>query len=222
LTYTTQLAESHLNLGTVLGQAGQQPLAIEALSRGVTILGAARRVAPGNLKLSRSLALAYNNLGYMQRKIDPVQAETSTRLAIELLEQVRISAPELEHVFTNLGLAYFKQKNYDNAELAFQQAIDSNPNDAIAYNHLGIIKRLQGEFDSARQTYQKAIQIDNRYASAYLNLGILYDIYLQDLEKALQQYKKYQALTSDESNSVGKWIVDIQRQLKTAKTSTQG
>ena len=142
--------------------------------------------------------------------------------AIELLEQVRISAPELEHVFTNLGLAYFKQKNYDNAELAFQQAIDSNPNDAIAYNHLGIIKRLQGEFDSARQTYQKAIQIDNRYASAYLNLGILYDIYLQDLEKALQQYKKYQALTSDESNSVGKWIVDIQRQLKTVKTSTQG
>ncbi len=142
--------------------------------------------------------------------------------AIELLEKVRISAPELEHVFTNLGLAYFKQKNYDNAELAFQQAIDSNPNDAIAYNHLGIIKRLQGQFDSARQTYQKAIQIDNRYASAYLNLGILYDIYLQDLEKALQQYKKYQALTSDESNSVGKWIVDIQRQLKTVQTVTQG
>jgi tetratricopeptide (TPR) repeat protein len=142
--------------------------------------------------------------------------------AIELLDQVSISAPDLGHVFTNLGLAYFKQKDHDKAELAFQQAIKSNPNDAVAYNHLGIIKRLQGEFDSARQTYQKAIQIDNRYASAYLNLGILYDIYLQDLEKALKQYKKYQSLTSDENNSVGKWIVDIQRQLKTVKTKTQG
>ena len=142
--------------------------------------------------------------------------------AIELLEQVSISAPELEHVFTNLGLAYFKQKNHDKAELAFRQAIKLNSNDAIAYNHLGIIKRLQGEFDSARKTYQKAIQIDNKYASAHLNLGILYDIYLQDLEKALQQYKKYQALTSAESNSVGKWIVDIQRQLKTVKTGTRG
>lgn len=142
--------------------------------------------------------------------------------AIELLEQVSISAPELEHVFTNLGLAYFKQKNHDKAELAFQQAIKLNSNDAIAYNHLGIIKRLQGEFDSARKTYQKAIQINNKYASAHLNLGILYDIYLQDLEKALQQYKKYQALTSAESNSVGKWIVDIQRQLKTVKTGTRG
>lgn len=142
--------------------------------------------------------------------------------AIDLLEQVSISAPELEHVFTNLGLAYFKQKNHDKAELAFRQAIKLNSNDAIAYNHLGIIKRLQGEFDSARKTYQKAIQIDNKYASAHLNLGILYDIYLQDLEKALQQYKKYQALTSAESNSVGKWIVDIQRQLKTVKTGTRG
>ena len=142
--------------------------------------------------------------------------------AVELLEQVSISAPKLEHVFTNLGLAYFKQKNHDKAELAFRQAIKLNSNDAIAYNHLGIIKRLQGEFDSARKTYQKAIQIDNKYASAHLNLGILYDIYLQDLGLALQQSKKYQALTSAESNSVGKWIVDIQRQLKTVKTGTRG
>jgi len=142
--------------------------------------------------------------------------------AIELLEQVSISAPELENVFTNLGLAYFKQKNYVNAELSFHQAIKSNPNDAIAYNHMGIIKRLQGQFDSARQTYQKAIRIDNQYASAYLNLGILYDIYLQDLGQALQQYKKYQALTSDKSNSVDKWITDIQRQLKTAGTQSRG
>jgi tetratricopeptide (TPR) repeat protein len=142
--------------------------------------------------------------------------------AIELLEQVSASAPQLEYVYTNLGLAYFKQKNYENAELAFQRAIESNTHDAIAYNHLGIIKRLQGQFDSARKTYQKAIQIDNKYASAYLNLGILYDIYLQDLEKALQQYKKFQALTSDEINPVGKWIVDIQRQLKTVNTRTKG
>jgi len=144
------------------------------------------------------------------------------QFAIELLELVSISAPEYEHVFTNLGLAYFKQKNYDDAELALQRAIKSDPDDAIAYNHLGIIKRIQGQFDSARQTYQKAIQVDNEYASAYLNLGILYDIYLQDLEQALQQYKKYQALVGDDSNSVGKWIIDIQRQLKTVNARTQG
>jgi Flp pilus assembly protein TadD len=135
---------------------------------------------------------------------------------------VSTSAPRKEHVFTNLGLAYFKQENYDKAELAFQQSIRLNPADAIAYNHLGILKRLQGEFDAARLTYIKAIQIDNQYAGAYLNLGILYDIYLQDLELALQQYEKYQALTRGENLSVDEWIVDIQRQLKTAQSGTQG
>ena len=153
--------------------------------------------------------------------LDAIKAG-ETSFAIELLEQVSISAPEKEHVFTNLGLAYFKQKDYEKAERAFQQAIRLNPDDAIAYNHLGILKRLRGEFDSARLTYQKAIQIDNEYAGAYLNLGILYDIYLQDLELALQQYEKYQALTRGENHSVDEWIVDIQRQLKTARAGTQG
>ena len=145
-----------------------------------------------------------------------------TGFAIELLEQVSISAPQKEHVFTNLGLAYFKQENYDNSELAFQQAIRLNPDDAIAYNHLGIIKRLQGRFEAARLTYQKAIRIDSEYAGAYLNLGILYDIYLQDLELALLQYKKYQALTEGANHSVDEWIIDIQRQLKTTHSGTQG
>jgi tetratricopeptide (TPR) repeat protein len=153
--------------------------------------------------------------------LDAIKAG-ETGFAIALLEQVSISAPEKEHVFTNLGLAYFKQEDYDKAERAFQQAIRLNPDDAIAYNHLGILKRLRGEFDSARLTYQKAIQIDNEYAGAYLNLGILYDIYLQDLELALQQYEKYRALTRGENHSVDEWIVDIQRQLKTARAGTQG
>ena len=153
--------------------------------------------------------------------LDAIKAG-ETGFAIALLEQVSISAPQKEHVFTNLGLAYFKQEDYDKAERAFQQAIRLNPDDAIAYNHLGIIKRLRGEFDAARLTYQKAIQIDGQYAGAYLNLGILYDIYLQDLELALQQYEKYQALTRGENHSVDKWIVDIQRQLKTARAGNQG
>lgn len=148
--------------------------------------------------------------------------EDKVLLGIELLQQVSIKRPELKSIFTNLGLAYFKQKSYDKAEQAFRQSIESNPDDAIAYNHLGIIKRLQGEFDSARENYQKAIQIDDNYANAHLNLGILYDIYLQNLKLALLQYKSYQAITNGENKTVGKWIADIQRQLKTANTGIQG
>jgi tetratricopeptide (TPR) repeat protein len=138
--------------------------------------------------------------------------------AIKQLEQLSIKAPKLEFIFTNLGLAYFNQKDYEKAEQAFQQAIALNDQDAIAFNHLGVIHRMRGQFREARQTYQTAININSKYAQAHLNLGILYDIYLQDLKLALNQYQQYQALTNSENKSVASWIVDIERRLKAGQS----
>jgi len=143
-------------------------------------------------------------------------------LALELLLQVSREAPDKPHVFTNLGLVYFKLQKSDLAEKAFQQAIEMNSKDAVAYNHLGILQRQKGQFEEALKQYQRAIQIDRNYARAHLNLGILFDIYLQDLGKALQQYEKYQALTSEEDSQVTGWIVDIQRQIKSSAAKSQG
>jgi tetratricopeptide (TPR) repeat protein len=146
----------------------------------------------------------------------------NTDNAIELLTQVSLVAPEKPFVFTNLGLAYFKLEKYDFADQAMQQAILQNPDDAVAYNHLGILQRERGEFENARQKYQRAIEIDADYARAHLNLGILFDIYLQDLGKALQQYELYQSLTQQEDSQVAGWIVDIQRRIKPTTSNSQG
>lgn len=145
-----------------------------------------------------------------------------TALAVELLENVIAVAPNYQHIFTNLGLAYFKQENYDQAEQAFLLALESDTRNATAYNHLGIIKRIQGKFGQAKQSYEKAIAFDPDYANAYLNLGVLYDIYLQDLEMALRQYEKYQTLITKRNESVATWIIDIQRRIKSAKAQSQG
>jgi len=141
-----------------------------------------------------------------------------TEQALELLLQVSTDAPDKPYVFTNLGLAYFKLKKMDLAEQAFQEAISRNNRDAVAYNHLGILLRHQGQFEEARKRYQRAIGIDSDYAYAHLNLGILFDIYLQDLKSALQQYQKYQALIGEEDKQVAGWITDIQRRLKIPTT----
>jgi tetratricopeptide (TPR) repeat protein len=134
--------------------------------------------------------------------------------AIQQLEPLSIKSPDLKYIFTNLGLAHFNLKDYDKAQQAFQQAINRNDQDAVAYNHLGVIHRIQGKFEEANRAYQSAININSKYAQAHLNLGILYDIYLQDLKLALDQYQKYQALTNSEDKSVANWIVDIERRLK--------
>jgi len=145
-----------------------------------------------------------------------------TKLALELLKQVSSDAPDKLYVFTNLGLAYFKLKQLDLAEQAFQEAVNRNDDDAVAHNHLGILQRHKGEFEAARKSYQQAIKADSKYAPAYLNLGILFDIYFQDLKLALQHYQKYQALTSTENSQVGGWITDIERRLKSGASSSQG
>ena len=145
-----------------------------------------------------------------------------TEIALELLLQVSGDAPDKPFVFTNLGLAYFKLKKHDLAEQAFSQAIERDDDDAVAHNHLGVLLRHKGEFEKARQHYEKAIDSDSDYAQAHLNLGILFDMYLQDLQKALQHYQRYQSLAAEENKKVGGWIIDIERQLKSSKTSSQG
>lgn len=134
--------------------------------------------------------------------------------ALELLLTVSQDAPDKPYVFTNLGLAYFRLGRIDEAEQAFEQAIKRNGDDAVAYNHLGILLRQKGQFKEALKRYQRAISIRRDYAPAHLNLGILFDIYLQDLDRALQQYELYQDLTSGENEQVAGWIVDIKRRLK--------
>ncbi len=134
--------------------------------------------------------------------------------ALKLLQTVSQDAPDKPFVFTNLGLAYFKLGRIDEAERAFEQSIIRNDDDAVAYNHLGILLRQKGQFKEALERYQRAISIRRDYAPAHLNLGILFDIYLQDLDKALQQYERYQDLTSGENKQVAGWIVDIKRRLK--------
>ena len=144
------------------------------------------------------------------------------KLAVDLLQQVSFDAPDKPFVFTNLGLAYLKLQQPEEAEQAFLQAIERNGRDAVAHNHLGILQRQKGKFEDARKRYQRAIDIDSDYARAHLNLGILFDIYLQDLDKALRQYQKYQTLTNGEDTQVAGWIVDIERRLKSATSKSQG
>jgi Flp pilus assembly protein TadD len=139
-----------------------------------------------------------------------------------LLTRLARDGAEKPGLFTNLGLARFRLQQDELAERAFRQALARDPDDAVAHNHIGILERRKGKFDNALKAYQRAIEIDAKYARAHLNLGILFDLYLQDLEKALQQYRLYQTLSGEENEQVAGWILDIERRLKTDGKQTQG
>lgn len=129
--------------------------------------------------------------------------------ALSQFNAILAKAPQLSGAYVNIGLIHMKKQRYADAELAFNQAINVNNHNIQAQNYLGVALREQGKFDKALKAYQQALQLDNNYADAHLNLGILYDIYLNDLSQALDQYEKYQNLTDNKDDQVSKWIADI-------------
>ena len=132
--------------------------------------------------------------------------------AIEILEQVAESAPALSAPRIDLGIAYHRMGDLDNARRNLEIALQSNPDHPIAHNELGIVYRKQGRFADARRSYEAALSVYPGFHYARRNLAILCDLYLGDLECALENYEAYMAtVPSDDEASI--WIADIRGRL---------
>lgn len=134
--------------------------------------------------------------------------------ALQLLTELTQKYPNLSGPFTNLGILYLKRDILGKARQSLLQATTIRPDDAVAYNELGIVYRKLGKFKQAEQAYQQALKLKPDYASAHLNIGILYDVYLDNLPRALTHYEKYQSLSKDPDKLVAKWIIDLKRRVK--------
>ena len=138
-------------------------------------------------------------------------------LAKNILSNLTQTYPDLSGPHVNLGIIYFRADEIDKAEESFKQALKINPDSAVSLNHLGIIYRGKGNFKEAKESYEKALDISPNYAYAHLNYGILLDLYMGELEDALQHYEKFQELAPDKDKEVKNWIVDLKRRIKSAK-----
>lgn len=133
--------------------------------------------------------------------------QEAERIFVELTK----TFPTMPGPYTNIGFIYQRTNRLDAAQQAFSKAVELNPANKVAYNNLGIVYRNLGRFDDARNAYEKALQADPAYAPAHLNLAILYDIYLNDLAKALEHYERYKQLVPAEEKQVAAWIADLKQ-----------
>jgi Flp pilus assembly protein TadD len=131
--------------------------------------------------------------------------------AEKLLLAVTRREPTIAGPHANLGLLYARTNRAQQAIDALQEAIRLNPERAAYYNELGMVLRREGKFSEARRYYDKAIEIDADYAYAHLNIAILYDLYMQEPERALAHYQRYRELEPKEAATVTKWIADLQQ-----------
>ncbi|MHA1124650.1 MAG: tetratricopeptide repeat protein [Candidatus Heimdallarchaeota archaeon] len=67
------------------------------------------------------------------------------------------------------GLANLKKNRLDEALKNFNQALNKDPNNTMAWNNKGVVLRKQGKIDEALDCYNKALALDPELTRAMLN-----------------------------------------------------
>ena len=131
---------------------------------------------------------------------------------IAVLESVVANAPDVSGPRIDLGVAWHRKGDLEAAEQHLREALELNPDHPVVHNELGIIYRKTGRFAEARRSYEAALAIYPGYHHARRNLGVLCDLYLADLECALESYQAY-LQTVPEDAQASMWIADLQNRM---------
>lgn len=159
------------------------------------------------------IAVSVDTQRRFEQAMTALKAGQNKEAEAQLLDLTR-REPRLAGPWANLGILYFRTQRPKEAMNALNKAIEINPDQPAYYNELGIIQREEGKFAEARRSYERALAVDPAYAPAQLNLGILYDLYLQEPDKALLAYQRYRELVPAEGKTVAKWIADLEQRLR--------
>ena len=128
------------------------------------------------------------------------------------LKDLVVGYPQLAGPQLNLGILYMRDSRLPEAEAAFKAALELKPNNAVAGNELGIVERRLGKFAEAEAAYQRTIAAEPNYAPAHLNLGVLYDLYLAQPQKALDEFERYIEIAG-ENKQVAGWVVELRKRV---------
>jgi tetratricopeptide (TPR) repeat protein len=127
---------------------------------------------------------------------------------IALLVKVTEQAPALTAAHIDLGIAYARTGDLDQAETSLLKAVEANPQHPVALNELGLVQRRKGQFAKARASYEAALTQFADFHYAHRNLAILCDLYIGDDPCALEHYMAYSRIVPDDAEVV-KWMADL-------------
>jgi len=117
-------------------------------------------------------------------------------LAINAYNKALSIQPNFAMAQRDLGLLYFKAKDYGKAGPYFSRAAQLGLKEAPLFNFLGICYSRTGRFTLAVRSYQQAIDQQPDLAEAHLNLGFAYQ-HQNQTDLANREYSKACLLSSD-------------------------
>lgn len=142
--------------------------------------------------------------------------------AAALLAKLSGEHPDLAGPLFNLARIRQRQGDEAGALELLAQASAVCSHCGPVWNQVGAIRRSQGQFAAAEAAYQEAIRLQPDYAPAHYNLAVLYEIFLQQPQRALDGYQRYLALgPGDDAVEVEKWAADLQRRTGATPVAAQ-
>ena len=133
--------------------------------------------------------------------------------AIALLEQVIEYSPRLTAPHVDIALAYEQKGETEKAEEHLKTALDLIPGHPVASNTYGLLLRKNGRFADAREIFEVSLDHFPEYLPVRKNLGILCELYLGDLDTALEQFEIYsEAAPEDELVKI--WIASLRQRIE--------
>ena len=117
--------------------------------------------------------------------------------------------PNYAGVWTNLGLSQYHLESYDEAKASLSKATEINPQFCAAHKTMGLVLRELGDFKGAESSYITAIECAPADGNVRRNLGILYDLYLLDGRRALEQYQAAKKLYFAKDKNLEIWITNL-------------
>lgn len=159
-----EVGEAYSGLGNAYLVKGEYYIAEEYLKKSVEIF----KTLYG--KNSYRIATNYINLGNLYNKIGNYDfALQYYFLSAKILETNFTQNADFPSLYNNIGLVCKNQKNYDNAEIFFNKALDAktklsdakDAETAIILTNLGTIYKIKGDTTQALNIFSKAVNMIN-------------------------------------------------------------
>ncbi len=154
--------------------------------------------SPNSAHMRYYAGMAYREKAKEQE--DPAKYSEIMKQAIGEFQACVQILPAFTEGYEQLGLAWYRMKNTEEAIRNYEQALKLNPGKAPTYSNLGMIFFERKDYGKAFELYKKATELDSNFADGFLNLGSMYGMQGK-YEEAVKCFERSIRLNPDNFNT---------------------